>query len=528
MAKKNYFTLLEIPANANTDQIKEAINKKKSQWQAETKNPRKQIQARKNISNIPEIERIMLDDDLREIERQKFVQVSKRIQNDIHNKISILETRGYITKEELSDLLNEAKGSLTKEEVISMIHVDIALDDHDNINNNISITKEEKQLLESYFRSLSIDDMSLYNFYKVNKDSNMVQVAQKELSTILQKGQKDLSDEIRQKIAGLTKSIFQNNKIGYDNFLKGNRFINLNSYIKSALIDNKIKPESYLAIQNIAKSEYGMSEQTFKNYIENNAKDNGFEIDSSISMLILLSNMNQNREEAKEQQAIDTSQKEEDNVVDEEAKKRQNITDFIKKTDDFVKDVFTKTENNMKIIKSNFEKPKMLSNTLSYVIYAVAAGIATYNVLDFKKLDDFMQNISLFLFILIIAMSGYTYWIRKKSQELEVLYKKCNDLNKSAINNNNKYNHFDRSVLYNGNQSDFDMFTGLANSINSDFSAMATHGQDLLNKIKKYPKKPFHLYILGGAILTELIIVAYPYITQGIQSKGIGWWFIDQ
>lgn len=522
MAKENYFTLLGIPANANTGQIKEAINKKKSQWQAETKNPRKQMQARKNISNIPEIERIMLDDDLREVERQKFVQVSKRIQNDIHNKISILETRGYITKEELSDLLNEARGSLTKEEIMSMIHADI-LSDNNNANNNMSISKEEKQLLESYFRSLSIDDMSLYNFYKVSKDSNMVQVAQKELSTILQKGQKDLSDEVKQKIAGLTKSIFQNNKIGYDNFLKGNRFINLNSYIKSALIDNKIKPESYLAIQNIAKSEYGMSEQTFKSYIENNARDNGFEIDSSISMLILLSNMNQNREEKREQQAIDTSQKEEDNVVDEEAKKRQNITDFIKKTDDFVKDVFTKTENNMKIINSNFDKAKVLSSTLSYAIYAFAAGIAIYNILSFKKLGDIMQNISLLLFILIIAMSGYTYWIRKKSQELESLYKKCEDLNKSVINNNNKYNNFDRSILYNNNQSDFDSFTGLANSINNDFSTMATHGQDLLNKIKKYPKKPFHLYILGGAILMELIIVAYPYIIQGMQSKGIGW-----
>ena len=78
---ENYFILLGLsfnPIESDESKIKEAIEKKREQWQKDAKNPRKQIQAKENIAKIHDIEDVMLNPSKRKLEAEKALALQEK------------------------------------------------------------------------------------------------------------------------------------------------------------------------------------------------------------------------------------------------------------------------------------------------------------------------------------------------------------------------------------------------------------------------------------------------------------------
>lgn len=531
MSRPNYFLLLNISPNENNEEnIKEAINKKRAQWQAETKNPRKQIAARENLALLPDIENVMLNSLSRadesasaRAEREKHISVLK-------NEIMLLQSKGFVTEDEISGLCQRHE-SIERSEILSMISARI-----EGQNSGPAggfLTEDQIRQMEAYFSSLSIDDMSFYEFYNIENGGDVITAAEYALRFILQKGQKSFSDEVEQKLAGLAKSIFAESKNAYDNFLRGNRYIKLNNYIKTALANDKIEANSFIALSKIAQDEYEMGQNEFLDYLKHNAETNGFVIDDSISMLVLLTNMNigqnqininQNTQHV-EKQDIDKFEELVDNKVEdsEEDKRVESVRAYINQCNAIVNKSKENLESNIKILNKNYNNKKdcYITNKELYIYSIISLIIAFFNILfmnkfSFKVKDLVVANIALPTLVAITTY-GFNMWFKK----IDKHYQKAISEYKEGIDIVNEYEKLDKGYLYGGTQADFDEFKAMVDSINRRLNSMADEGQLFLKTLSKYPVKRYALYGLIAVLAIEAIIIASTFML-GREFK-IGW-----
>src|SRR6056297_4322796 len=107
MERENFYILLELsidPPETDPAVIEKQIKKKKAEWSKLRNHPTKGLQAQKNISLIPEMEKVMLDPQLRaeELEAAKGA-IQKGKENkypEIDRHIDILMGKGFIAPEE--------------------------------------------------------------------------------------------------------------------------------------------------------------------------------------------------------------------------------------------------------------------------------------------------------------------------------------------------------------------------------------------------------------------------------------------
>lgn len=520
----NYFILLDLAPTNNIEDIKNAINNKKAQWQSDTRNPRKQIAARENITKLPDIEKVMFDDSLRLIEIEDAKKASEKSSIALKNELLLLQAKGFILASEIEGLLSRYPG-IKKEDLVRDISVEIKKENGEKTDINSSITEEQKRQLESYFSSLSIDDMSLYNFYKVSKDTDLSELADKKIQFILQKGQKDIRDEIEQKIAGLTKTIFKDNKSGYDNFLRGNRFIKLNNYIRASVSNNRIGPEAFFQLMNIADNEYGMKPQNFKKYVENNARDNNYEIDPSISMLFIMQEMgfsnktqDDNKTTSREQstQNIDNIQKKEDNLIDESEKIK--IEKYIEDSRNYIDGVFKNFTNNKKVImdKKAEKEADFVSTKEMYIFVLISLLIAAVNISIVQTLHPRVQTIAFLNSGIAVLFSVYIYALNVWHKKIDAIYKECESLFSKSESAFSAFKNFDVSLFFNNNQAVFDEFKQIMDTAANASNQLVISGQNYLKKVKLYPPAKYKnlgiLFIVG----LEMIIITFKFLIRNI------------
>lgn len=522
--RTNYFILLDLTPTNNIEEIKSAISNKKAQWQSDTRNPRKQIAARENIAKLPDIEKVMFSDNLRLIEIEDAKKTAEKSSASLKNELLLLQAKGFILESEIEGLLSRYPGT-KREDIVRDISVDIKKENGEKANTNSSITEEQKRQLESYFSSLSIDDMSLYNFYKASKDADLSEFADKKIQFILQKGQKDIRDEIEQKIAGLTKTIFKDNKSGYDNFLRGNRFVKLNNYIRASVSNNRIGPEAFFQLMNIASSEYGMKPQNFKKYVENNARDNNYEIDPSVSMLFIMQEMgfankaqSDNAAVNYEQQLqnIDNIQKKEDNLIDESEKVK--IKKYIEDSRSYIDGVLKNFTNNKNVImaKKKEKENDFVSTKEMYIFITIALLIAALNIAIVQSLHPRVQTVAFVNSGIALLFSVYIYVLNVWYKKIDVIYKECEDLFNKSESAFTAFRDFDISLLFNSDQSVFDNLKHIMDTAVNKSNQLVISGQNYLKKVKLYPPGKYKnlgiLFIVG----LEMIIIAFKFLLKNI------------
>lgn len=485
----NYFSLLGISENENNiDIINKAIEEKKQQWQNDTRNPRKQIQAKENITLLPDILKVMNDNTLREKERKKLIDSKNSSLDILKNEISLLSIKGFISELEFNNLLDKFKNyGFSKEEIENNVHVPI---ENNNISKNL-FPEEIKRQLENYFNSLNIDDLSLYKFYNVSKDTNLIDIADKELLNILQKGNKDFKDEAYQKIAGLTKEIFKNYKQEYNTFLNGNRYIKLNEYIKTGINDNVIDMNAFTILSDIAQKEYSMNQQCFYNYLKNNAKYNNFKIDNVVQMYLLFAgnnNKNDNKEEASEKEKL----RDKEELQKKELEKnqyRQEIINFLNKNNAFATSTEEKLQNNKKILENQYNNTIYVNNKTLYLHAIFIILLSLFNIIFLNIFNDKLKMFVLFLTLFEIIFLILLFFLNNISKSILELYTKTKKIYDNAIAKIAFFKEIDRSLLFDENNQKY--LQDISNKLemaSADLNNMAEVEQKYLDKNKKYKK----------------------------------------
>jgi len=139
MERENYYLLLDLsvdPAEKDPQVIEDAIKKKQSQWSRYRNHPTKAIQAKRYIGLIPEIRKVMTDDELRRKEVQhakKMLRQSEEVKfSKLDSHLDILMSKGSVTKKEIDRLArihhigeDEIGGRVKKKEKIFKIDRDI-------------------------------------------------------------------------------------------------------------------------------------------------------------------------------------------------------------------------------------------------------------------------------------------------------------------------------------------------------------------------------------------------------------------
>ncbi len=138
MERENFYILLELslqPPETDAEVIWEAIQNKKADWSRLRNHPTKGLQAQKNINLIPEIQRVMMNNELREKEVLNALEILKKGKEskfvEIDRHIDMLMAKGYIAKDEISKLaemhniaLNEIQGRVTAKKNENFTRID--------------------------------------------------------------------------------------------------------------------------------------------------------------------------------------------------------------------------------------------------------------------------------------------------------------------------------------------------------------------------------------------------------------------
>ena len=126
MDRINFYQLLELPINPPEDDFQAidiAITKKQTAWSRLRNHPTKGIQARHNISLLPEIRRVMLDSKLRQEEARAAVEALKKrlksIFKMVDRHIDLVGSKGQILPEEIERIAarHEIKPQLVEKRV---------------------------------------------------------------------------------------------------------------------------------------------------------------------------------------------------------------------------------------------------------------------------------------------------------------------------------------------------------------------------------------------------------------------------
>src|SRR6056297_1173264 len=141
MERENFYILLDLsinPPETDAAVIKQTIKKKQAEWSKLRNHPTKGLQAQKNISLIPEIEKVMLDPQLRAEELEAAKQVIKQGKEskypEIDRHIDILMGKGFLAQEEVIKLAtvhglsqNEIQDRINAKKQEKFGHIDRAI-----------------------------------------------------------------------------------------------------------------------------------------------------------------------------------------------------------------------------------------------------------------------------------------------------------------------------------------------------------------------------------------------------------------
>lgn len=297
---QNYFSLLGLnqdPFEEDEEVIKNAIDEKIKEWQMLTRNPVKANYAKKMLVFVPEIKDIMLNKE----KREKYILVAeedkKSREEFLIKEINIYGAKGFLNSVDIDNLYNKYKDYGFSVEKIKSLSKFKIIENENPVLNLKYIDKETSSKLISLFKQLGIKDLSLYEYLDVltSDTLNFINKAiDEKLRFILTKGEKESDDAINQKILDLAKTIFKNaeNQKLYDNFLLGNRFLEINELVKNSVSSNNnvLNGVMYEALLEVSRA-YGLTDSTFKEYLKYNSSYHNY-----IISLDFKSNINDTKE----------------------------------------------------------------------------------------------------------------------------------------------------------------------------------------------------------------------------------------
>ncbi len=333
MERDNFYLLLELslePPETKDEVIWEAIQKKKAEWSRLRNHPTKGVQAQKYISLIPEIQRVMMNTELRQKEATDAIQLIKKGKDDkyreIDRHIDILLGKGYVEKEEiaklagmhgiaeddiegriqlkLEDKLNQvdqelsvrmAKGFLTEtdlskiaarhslspDQIRQRVRCPIVKNDKQKIDSPKPLDKSiEKSIIENL---KVIKKISLYDFLEAPVSSDLKTLQEKSIAK-----KRNLSS-LNKKVADVTSgailaghclTLFKNEetRYSYDVSLANARLAPLYSDIDMAAIEGKIRAE-YLDILVQKTMEFGLDREEAFELIHAYCRNKNYQIE---------------------------------------------------------------------------------------------------------------------------------------------------------------------------------------------------------------------------------------------------------
>jgi len=336
MERENFYILLDLsinPPETDAAVIKQTIKKKQAEWSKLRNHPTKGLQAQKNISLIPEIEKVMLDPQLRAEELEaakniikqgkesKYPEIDRHIdilmgkgfisqeevfklanvhglsQNEIQDRInakkqekfghidraiSLRMDKGYITEAEIAKIAK--RHSLTEDEVRRRVRCPIKKDDKGK--NEVKPRHIDKSLEKTINDNLRIlGKSSLYDFLGLPESADLESLQtqagrkKKELSNI---SRRDATATASNTLAGHCMTIFKSDETrnSYDISLARCRLAALDSDIDIAAINGKIRPEYYDVLVQKAM-EFGMDQEEANAYIQGYCRRKGYKVDKA-------------------------------------------------------------------------------------------------------------------------------------------------------------------------------------------------------------------------------------------------------
>lgn len=336
MERENFYILLDLsiePPETDPEVIKQRIKKKQTEWSKLRNHPTKGLQAQKNISLIPEMEKVMLDPQLRAEELEaakqvikqgkesKYPEIDRHIdilmgkgflsqeeviklatvhglsQNEIQDRInakkqekfghidraiSLRMDKGYITEAEIAKIAK--RHSLSEDDLRRRVRCPIKKDDKEQ--NDVKPRHIDKSLEKTINDNLKIlGKSSLYDFLGLPESADLESLhaqanrKKKELANI---SRKDATVTASNTLAGHCMTIFKSDESrnAYDISLARSRLAALDSDIDIAATNGKVRPEYYDVLVQKAM-EFGMDQQEANSYIQSYCSRKGYKIDKA-------------------------------------------------------------------------------------------------------------------------------------------------------------------------------------------------------------------------------------------------------
>ncbi|PIP37702.1 MAG: hypothetical protein COX19_15990 [Desulfobacterales bacterium CG23_combo_of_CG06-09_8_20_14_all_51_8] len=335
MQRENYYIILELsvdPPENDLEIIKKTIQDKKIEWSRLRNHPTKGLQIQKFIDMIPDIQMVMLDNDLREKEAAaaaELLQAGRETKiSEIDGHIDILMGKGFISKEDVirlaelhglaqSDIndriatrqnakyarldqlisLRMGKGYLLEDEVAKIakkngldpeeirkrIRCPIVKDDKES--EDLKIRPLDKSIEKALTDNLKVvGKTSLYDFLGLPETAEITELQEKATRRkkgLSAEGKKDAMVTAGITLAGQCLTIFKTNetRIAYDVSRAIAKLSALDSDINVAAINKKIRHEYFDALTTKAMS-YGMDREEAISYIQSFCEKKNYHIEA--------------------------------------------------------------------------------------------------------------------------------------------------------------------------------------------------------------------------------------------------------
>lgn len=523
----NFYKLLGLsinPPEENEEIIKDKILEKRKEWQRDIKNPKKEIEAKKYISLVPQIEKAMLNPN----ERKKQIEIAlaekEETKKVLKNELNIITVKGYIEKEDIESLYIKYNGDFTKKEIIAMSPKPVKKEELIDFTDKVTIKK-----LEEAFKNKKIDNLSLYNFLGVKMSSSLqicIDACNKKKNYILEKGKKEYDDKIDIEILTIAKEkIFNSveNRTKYNNYIIGNTYNKLNQLVISGVKSNKLlSQELFNALYMVAKNDYNMTESEFKEYINYNSKYYMYEVrlkEENDGKNINISKLNKN---IKEEKLSDVKPFEKKPTASE---KMESINQIVNPFAEYllgkvneIKDINNSVvEMQRTRLQQGFHPDEMQTSVVIVLgIILLIADVVIYII------NPMLKPITLFIPIFVnlyFSMRCFSY--SRQWNDLKEISRKINDCSVEAEN------LFERKlmkkVMKETYKLDVSKTTNDINSINNELNLIINRMSLLIekynskNKRLRIPPKGFDfskdvLYVFGINIAYMGILIGYKYI----------------
>lgn len=333
MERDNFYILLELsvePPETDDTVIYNAIQKKKAEWSRLRNHPTKGIHAQKYISMIPDIQRVMMNQEMRHAEALDAIDILKKGKQDkyveIDRHIDILIGKGYLLDEEITKLANihgiepgdiktrinakketqyqkvdqtiglrmekgyiteaeidkiAARYALTTEEVRRRIRCPIAKDDKEKIAKPPPLDKSiERAIIENL---KVVQKSSLYDFLELPETAELEKLQEKatqKKKDLTSFSRKDADITAGNILAGQCLTIFKNNESrnAYDISLAKAKLASLHSDIDVAAIGGNIRLD-YFNILVSKAMDFGMDLEEAEAYVKNYCGEKKYSIE---------------------------------------------------------------------------------------------------------------------------------------------------------------------------------------------------------------------------------------------------------